>query len=191
MELTELIRLKRDAIAERWVKSALAAYPEDSAKLFRQEKDPFANPVGHSLREGTRAILDGVIDGQDTNEIQRHLDDIIKIRAVQQMAPSEALGFVFGLKRAIRAELARAESDMADIEQLALLDERVDRVALAAFDVYVACREQVSELRVNEARRSVSWVIDRINQRADRDSATGQLGADTTEEVNVRPEGVR
>jgi hypothetical protein len=49
---------------------------------------------------------------------------------------------------------------------LAELDERVDRIALMAFDIYVRCRDQVCELRINEVKRRVSWVLDRMGQRS-------------------------
>lgn len=191
MTLTEILRLKSDAIAQRWARVALGAYPDDSARLFRREKDPFANPVGHSVREGTRAILHGVIEGRDQSELRRHLDDVIRIRAVQQMTPSRAVGFVFDLKSAIRAELGEEDGDAGFVDQLAQLDEQIDRLALAAFDVYAECRQRVSDLKVNEVKRSVSWVIDRMNQRAERERLPDQSSVETTDEVNVRREGMR
>ena len=38
-------------------------------------------------------------------------------------------------------------------DQVLLLDSRIDALALRAFDVYMGCREQVYELRVNEVKR--------------------------------------
>ena len=38
------------------------------------------------------------------------------------------------------------------VNDLARLDFRIDELTLAAFDLYVACREKIAEIRVGEAR---------------------------------------
>ena len=163
--LGELLRDNRDIIVQRWFDDGLATYPEDSASAFKRQKDPFANPIGHSLRLGTKAIFDALLDGADSDTIQHHLNEIVKIRAVQQVTASEAIKFVFSVKQAVRAELGRAARDPRMVDELEAFDGKVDRVALVAFDTYVQCREQVSELRIGEVKRQVSWIIDRVNRR--------------------------
>jgi hypothetical protein len=165
MTFGELLRTKKDAIVQRWLEEVFASYPEDSAAAFRRQKDPFANPVGCSLRVGTQGILEALVEGQDAEKTCRYLHEIIKIRAVQQFTPSQAVGFVFGLKDAIRAELGKEVKDAALAAELADLEGRIDRIALAAFDVFVQCREQVCELRIAEVKRQVSWVMGKIGQR--------------------------
>lgn len=165
MTFGELLHEKKDAIVQRWLEDALATYPKDSSALLRRQKDPFANPVGHSLRVGTRGIFEALLDGGDGEAVRRHLQEIIRIRAVQQLSASQAVGFVFRLKEAVRKELAGAGTDGRFSTELAEFDRRVDRVALAAFDIFVQCREQVCELRVNEAKRRVSWIVDQLNKR--------------------------
>jgi hypothetical protein len=177
MELRERLSKKQDAIVERWVADVLATYPDEAAAAFSREKDPFANPVGNSLRVGTRGIFEALLEGTDAGEIQDHLHEIIRIRAVQDFTASESVGFVLGLKKAIRAELgaeatdARFTSDMADV------NDQIDRFALAAFDVFAQCREQVYDLRVSEMKRRVSWIMGKLNERElDSDLAQIDLG---------------
>jgi hypothetical protein len=192
MSLAELLLQKRDAIARRWMGDALQAYAADSSALFGKEKDPFGNPVGHSLRQGTRGVVEAVLEGRGAEDIRRHLQEMIKIRAVQQMPPSQAVGFVFSLKQAIRAELGDAAGSAEHAVELARLDGQIDRIALMAFDVYTQCREQVSELRINEVKRSVSWVVDRINQgAASRGTGSDRSATKSKDAVNVRREGAR
>jgi hypothetical protein len=162
--LRPLLLEKQGAIARRWLDVVLATYPGDSGALFGREKDPFANPVGHSLREGTERILDVLLDGTEVEEIRESLHEIMKIRAVQQFAPSQAVAFVFSLKEVVRAELGGAAVDPQFSKELAELDAQIDGIALAAFDSYVGCREQVYQLRINEVKRQVSWVVGKINQ---------------------------
>jgi len=165
VRLQELLHRSKDAIVERWLDAALAMYPAESTALFRRQKDPFANPVGHSLRVGTREIFEALLDGMDAERIRRSLGEIIKIRAVQQFSASEAVHFVFGLKDAIRGELGTAVHEPGLSSELARLEGQVDRIGLAAFDIFVECREQVYELRVNEVKRRVSWVVEKLNKR--------------------------
>jgi hypothetical protein len=175
MAVQELLIEKREAIAQSWLEGALAAYPGDSAALFARERDPFANPIGHSLRQGIECILDALIATKDVEEIRDLLVEMMKIRAVQQFAPSQAVGFVFRLKEIVRAELGRAAADPEITNELAEFDARIDEIALAAFDCYVACREEVYELRVNEVKRQVSWIVGKVNQQ-DSDPDLVQIG---------------
>ena len=59
----------------------------------------------------TRALLEALLDGADDTVLRECLDEIVRIRAVQQMSSSEALGFVFRLKALIRDALGSAEAD--------------------------------------------------------------------------------
>ena len=170
MTLKELLKENRESIVERWFEDVLATYPGDSPAAFRRQRDPFANPVGHRLREGTRGVFDALLEGvdrggPDIGKIRQSLQEIIQIRAVQHVSPSEAIGFVFRLKESIRAELGQALGDPRLSSELAELDGQIDQAGLAAFDTFVECRERVYELRVNEMKRTVSWVVERMNKR--------------------------
>jgi hypothetical protein len=192
MTFRELLQENKDAIVQRWLEDVLATYPgESAAAFFGRRKDPFANPVGHCLRVGTRGIFEALLDGMDAEKIRQHLHEIIKIRAVQQFSASQAVCFVFHLKEAIRAELGKAVTDPRFSSELAKIDGQIDRIALVAFDVFVQCREQVCELRVNEVKRRVSWVVDKMNKRGfDPESARVKSGMRTSKGANVQREGL-
>ncbi len=170
MTLAKLLLKNQDAIVGRWLEHALATYGRDAPAMFKRQKDPFANPVGHSLRVGTRGIFEALLRGMDlgkmdVEKVRQYLHEIVKIRAVQQLSASEAVGFVFHLKEAVRTELAEAVKDPRFCCELAQLERQIDRVALTAFDLFVQCREQVCELRLNEVKRRVSWVTNKMSQR--------------------------
>ena len=166
MTFEELLAKKKDAILQKWVDDALAMYSKDASKVFRREKDPFANPVGHSLRVGTQGIFEALLNGADDEKIRGYLDGVIKVRAVQQVTPSQAVGFVFSLKQAVRTELNVKAGDAQFAPELAELDGQIDRIALLAFEVYVECRDQLCELRINEVKRRVSWVLEKMGQHS-------------------------
>ncbi|MFH1416872.1 MAG: RsbRD N-terminal domain-containing protein [Planctomycetota bacterium] len=165
MTLGKLLEENRDAIVRKWFEDALATYSGDSSALFKRQKDPFANPVGHSLRVGTRAIFDALLDGMDAEKIREQLREIVKIRAVQDMSAPQAVGFVFELKQAIRMALGEAARQPQCLLELERIDGHVDQIALLAFDLFVESRERLCELRINEVKRRVSWVMDKMSAR--------------------------
>lgn len=165
MTLKGLLRENESTIVRRWFDDALATYPDQAVIAFSREKDPFANPVGHSLRVGTQEVFDALLEDRDSAKIRESLLEILRVRAVQEISPARAVGFVFGLKGAIRAELPEVARDARLTSELVEIEKQIDRIALAAFDIYVECREQVYELRVNEVKRRVSWVVDKMNER--------------------------
>ncbi len=133
--------MDRDAILAEWLAATLATYPDQTARMLRELRDPFRNPVGHVVRESLAAVLEEILGGMDGEKLRAALDGIVRIRAVQDFTPSQAVAFLFALKPILRRHGA------ADREEAA------DRAALAAFDVYMACREKLYEARANEARR--------------------------------------
>jgi hypothetical protein len=169
MTFGDLLEKKRDTIIGRWEDEVLSAYPPDSAALFRAQQDPFANPLGHSVREGTRGIFLAILSGMDQDDLRRHLDQILRVRAVQELTPSQALSFIFSLRSIVREVLPEAERDPDHHEGLRAFDQKVDGVALEAFELYTARREELSQLRINEVKRQVTWTFERMNRK--RDSA--------------------
>jgi hypothetical protein len=160
--LQHTLEQRKDAIVGRWLDAALSAYPADGGAFFKRGRDRFANPVGHSVREGTRRLFDALIQGTTGPELDELLRDMLRIRAVQEMAPSTAVGFVLDLKTAVRAELG-APGEPSRETALAALDDRIDRLALAAFDIYVEFRDELARIRIREVQRKVSWIVDRLN----------------------------
>lgn len=137
----------QQSVAQQWLAATIQAYPPSTARFLRQEKDIFRNPIGAALNEGMPLLVEELFGGMELAKIAEALGGIVRIRAVQELSPREAVGFVFKLKEIVRAELA------ARPEVISELDRRVDEMALAAFDLFVRCREEVYELRLSEARR--------------------------------------
>jgi hypothetical protein len=160
MKLKDLLQKNKTAIAERWLDRTLETYASRTAVFFRQKKDPFANPVGQALRSGTKAIVDELLEAEPPLEAESahrlcaHLEDIIKIRSVQELNPSQALSFVLSLKQAIREVLGEELEDSRVVAEWMTFETQVDQLVLFAFDIYVKSREQLYELRVNEIKRT-------------------------------------
>ncbi len=157
MKLTTLLEQKKEHILKRWFSLILEAYPPDVAIFLKHEKDRFTNPVGYAISTGTEALLDEVIHGAKSDRIISALDSIIRIRAVQDFTPSQALAVVFLLKKAVREELKIKDSGFTSLdppelyEELLQFETRIDGLASLAFDVYVKCRDDINRIKVGEA----------------------------------------
>lgn len=152
MNFNNILKKRRKAILDLWQDRALAVYPSDGSKFFKQKKDPFANPVGHTLKQGLNGLLDIIFEDNGISGAAPFLDQIIRVRAVQDITPSGAVGFLFELKGVIREMVKK---DLANIDEKAdwqALDAKIDAMAMAGFDVYMDCREKISQIRVNEVR---------------------------------------
>lgn len=171
MTLREALLQRRESIHQAWLDDTLATYPADSARFFKRERDKFANPVGNTYAVHTRAIADAIIDGAEPETVAADLEKVIKIRSIQEMSASQAVGFVFRLKTIIRDELAelREPDAHADLDEL---EQAIDSLALVAFDVYAQCREQLFDIRVNEVKRTVSGLMRRLNRIDDAETET-------------------
>lgn len=162
--LHELLVGNKAGILARWQQKTLGSYAPDATAFFKRERNQFANPVGHAVREGTRTLLDVLLDGFDADRACAPLNEIVKIRAIQDFTPAQALGFVFSLKDAVREEIPGELGDPRLQDAWVEFCRQVDQLALFAFDIYTRCREKVCELRVNEIKRRVGRVMDRLNQ---------------------------
>ena len=138
------------AIAQAWLDVTLCTYPSQSMKFMLNETDRFRNPVGQALKDGIPVLINELFDETDSERARQALEDIVRIRAVQNFSAREAVGFIFLLKRIFSQELPDDNNDRLE------LDRRVDEMALTAFDFYSRCRTKISDIQVNEARRRVA-----------------------------------
>ncbi len=151
MVLEHLLSQKRAAILERWFQLILETYPADSSRLLKQDKDRFANPVGYTISQEIKTLYEELLQGMNTDRLAACLDNIIRIRSVQDFLPSQAIAFIFLLKRAVREELASEHEEKGAVEEILEFESRIDKLVLLALDTYMKCREKVFEIRVNEA----------------------------------------
>jgi hypothetical protein len=150
---------RKNALIAEWLRQMLQTWPETSVKFLFQEQDPFRNPVGNTLKEGLSTLFDRLVEPTNTSAAQEALDGIIRIRAVQEVSASQAVAFLFLIKRIIRAELAADSARFQDA--LSALDVRTDTMALSAFDLFMSCRERIYQIKANETKR-MAFMNERI-----------------------------
>jgi len=161
MQLNDLLIQKKTAITKLWFDLAIETYPADTAKFLKSQKDPFANPVGRTIFRGLEALFDELVKGMDIEAITSYLDPIIRIRAVQNFSPSQAVGFIFFLKTAIKESIRKELPQKQLITDLQLFESKIDNLSLIAFNLYMQCKEKIFELKANEMKNRTFKAFER------------------------------
>jgi len=163
MDLKNLLQEKRDLIVKKWCEFVIATYPEQSRKFLKKQKDAIANPVGNTIGEGVASIFDELLGESESEQMSLFLDNIVRVRAVQDFSPAKAVGFIFGLKAVIREVLRdelKGEFFQGHVyEALVAFEAKIDVLALQCFDVYTKCREQIFEIRVSEVKNQSARLL--------------------------------
>ena len=111
MKLLKLLSERKASLTDRWLQRLFESYPPETAIFLKKEKNRFDNPMGHQLSEGLRRIFEALLQETDRDQVVAALDEMIRIRAIQNFSPSQALAFIFLLKNVIREELATELKD--------------------------------------------------------------------------------
>jgi len=149
-------------ILERWLASLLQDYPGQTVSLLTQDltKDKFRNPVGYTLRENLGVVLDQLrLAEMDIPTLRTALENIVRIRAVQDLSANQAVAFVFQLKPILQ-ELLPADA--------ASFNSRIEQLAEMASREFTHCREQLAEIRLRERRRTAGGALALARARRNR-----------------------
>lgn len=150
MTLAALMKDNQTAVAARWHEAVLGTYPPQTAKLWKQNTNRFTNPVGSSTLTALTALVGDLIAWDDATRVCTHLEEVVKIRAVQDFTPGKAVSFVFLLKKVIREVFEKDIARSGLASEVAAFETRIDNMALMAFDIYAKCREQLYLMRIEE-----------------------------------------
>jgi len=162
VNLQDILKKKRSGILKAWSELIVQTYPEQTARFLKTQKDQFQNPVGTAITEQTGNLFDHLVSGEEPGqEVNQFLDRIIRVRALQDFTPSQALAFIFQLKGVVRSQLSRELSRGGLEAELVAFESRVDRLALMAFEIYMACREKIYDLQAKEMRNLFAKALER------------------------------
>ncbi|MEW6428645.1 MAG: RsbRD N-terminal domain-containing protein [Thermodesulfobacteriota bacterium] len=159
MDLLQFLDEKKTDILDAWVRQVLEGYSPDAARIFGREKDRFANPIGYNVRQGLTELYDALAADPDAPKAGRAVLDLLKVRAVQEFTPSQAVGFVYLLKGIVRRETGR-NRELLDRDALHRVDTGIDCLVLQIFDLYMQCREQLHKVRLQEIQQNRALITD-------------------------------
>ncbi|AGA67794.1 hypothetical protein Desdi_0245 [Desulfitobacterium dichloroeliminans LMG P-21439] len=196
--LRNLLTEKKSGIIQKWRREVLNSYPKDTTRFLQEQNDVFANPVGNTMTQGIEQTFTALLQDDESIEVHSFLRDIIKVRAVQTFTPSQAVNFVFLLKKIIREELGKVVEDVQVSRALLELDAQIDQLALASFDIYSECRDKLADLKTMELRNMTYRLLQQANlvtERPDVDTSAPEAPEGSAYEPFVvktkRKEGVK
>ncbi len=150
MALKDLLTEKKGQIQKKWYHLILETYPPEAAAFFKKNRDQFENPVGVHLGEGVEGILSQLLGETDEDQVKHYIDRIVRIRAVQDFTPADAVRVFPLLKKAIREVLGEELEDLALLKEFLAFEEQIDEITLKAFEIYHSCRERLYHMKVEE-----------------------------------------
>ena len=161
MKLEKILTQKAPAVVKTWIRMTLDTYPADARRFLNEQKDPFANPVGHTFSQEMENIYFELLKGLNPEKVSSFMNYMIKIRAVQNFSPSQAVAFIFFLKKAVRVELKKEIQENRLQDECMNFETRIDELALLAFDIYETHKKKLYEIRANQAKNQVSKLLER------------------------------
>jgi len=156
-EVTEFRRF-RPELLEQWRNAVIGTYAVEAHPYLENNKSPFTNPIGKAVKETTAELLEWLFCGEGEPPRER-LSELIAIRAVQNFTTVQTIGFVNDLKRLCGSiVLPNVTTPEQYIGYLTLMN-RIDTLLLVAFDIYTNHREKLATIRIEEARRRYSRIL--------------------------------
>jgi len=153
MDLQQELNKNRTLFVKQWFQATIDTYPAQTAKILGKDSDRFDNPVGSVTHETIENVFNLIIKNINEEILEKELDPIIRIRAVQSFSASKAVSFVFALKD--------IGEDILDKSLLREFDKLVDKIALAAFNKFMKCREEIFLLKATESKRRIHRAFER------------------------------
>ena len=151
MLVQEMLIENKGEILDAWVDQVLATYAKDGARSFKKEQNQFANPVGYAVKSSLWQVYALLFESDTLEGLVPALQQLVKIRAVQEFLPSQAVSMAYKLKE-VGKDFYRKEK-LEDHDGWLAFEEKADTLAYTLFDLYMASREQLHKTRLEEYRR--------------------------------------
>lgn len=164
MNKEKFLSENKETIIDEWFKFIINSYPNESGKFLIKKTEKITNPIGYMIAKGIEDVFDGLFIEKSELKVEAGLDELIKLRAVQEFSASQAIGFIFQLKSIVRMICKKTKSDVKD-SVLLEVDSIVDDLILKAFDMFMSTRERLYEIKSNEVKLRTSKMIERLNNK--------------------------
>lgn len=152
----EVLRAHERELLAGWFEQMMQSYPVEARKYFKKINSDFTNPVGANLYHSLEKLLHTLLsDAPDADAVNESVYMILRIKAVQEVLPSQAVSFVPALKQVVEQVCGKAlkEADVSFQEWLDFYSD-LDTVALYAFDNYSESRELIYKMRLDQIRQT-------------------------------------
>jgi len=168
MDISKAFEEHKKNISNKWYDLAIQNYPADSGKFLNARIDKFSNPIGYTHGDNLPIIFDEILKGETSPALTEALEQIIRLRAVQEFTASQAIGFIFQLKTVLRENLSSYAGKKADIKDLLEFESLIDGVALIGFDIYMEMKKKIFEIKSSEQKKTFSTMVERLNKKYEK-----------------------
>lgn len=166
MNFNKFLEDNKEIIREKWYSIIAGTYQDTSGKFFFSNRgQQFSNPVAWTFTQEIPIILDEIIKGKTSEALYTALENIIRIRAVQEFTPSESLAFILSLKGLVKELLGNNIDDKTVKSDFNDFEAKVDAVLLISFDIYNTMREKLIDIRINEIKRRYDSFLQRFEKK--------------------------
>nr|NJM01216.1 hypothetical protein [Desulfobacula sp.] len=153
MDLKQALGQNKESFIKKWFQATIDTYPPQSAKILGKDSNRFDNPIGAITHEALAEVFNQILNDFTPESLEKALDPVIRIRAVQAFSASRAVSFVYALK-----DIGEALLDAGVIREF---DRLVDQIALASFNRFMKCREEIFLLKAVESKRRIHRAFER------------------------------
>ena len=129
MKLVALLEKKKETIVNQWFEQVIHTYAPDTAMFYQNQKDAFSNPVGSTTKQALTRLFNLLLELEEDKTPAAIIDPLVRVRAVQDFTPPQAIGFVFFLKPIIR-DLFKKNQKKFQLVELLTIESRIDMLAL-------------------------------------------------------------
>ncbi|MFP5231400.1 MAG: RsbRD N-terminal domain-containing protein [Acidobacteriota bacterium] len=134
-----------DSIVDAWFLKSIEIYPPAVRDTLIRTTDQFRNPLAFNLRQSLETLVHQVADRMNPEAVNKALDGIVRLRAVQECSPSEAVSFAARLDEVIREQ--QAETLFPNLKQ------HIGQLTECALQQYNSCKEEILQIRSRSQRR--------------------------------------
>lgn len=153
MSLNKYLSENRDAILQKWILRSLKRDEKSKKFLSRLSFGEFTDPLGYTVKRELEVLFDAILG--DLEGTHAALDGILRIQAVQGIKPSEAISFIFDLRDILLNEYKMLKkADDSVMKEWVVFEDKIHELNRQAFDVYMECREQLFNIKLDEYKRN-------------------------------------
>ncbi|MBU1341701.1 MAG: RsbRD N-terminal domain-containing protein [Proteobacteria bacterium] len=153
MHLKQILKKDKESFVKKWFQATINTYPAQTARILGKDSNRFDNPVGAVTHETIKDVFNLITEEFNQEILEKALDPVIRIRAVQSFSAAEAVSFVFALKQ--------IGENLLDDSLIRQFDKLVDQIALAAFNKFMKCKEEIFLLKATESKRRIHRAFER------------------------------
>jgi len=159
--LQEFLTQERNNLVEAWKGAVFALFPAEALPYLKKKKDPYMNPLAHTLASGLEELFDELLGLGRDEAIDQILTRMIKTLAIQNQEASASLSFIFLLRKVLGRALAAAGQP----ELLGDLEPVLEALLKRGINILVATREAIADLKINEMERKTYSLIKLVNRQ--------------------------